>query len=141
MGDCPPDISTLGCWLANYGSIIIVVLVAIAAAIAIFDGIRGLINNPANAKGAIIGIVVLIVIVGVAFALSSEEIPLKLTEFDVMKSLGYKPEKIAMFSDEEIKRIVARTCKAVGTGIFSFYQLISIAVLSILADTIKGFVK
>ncbi len=101
--------------MTNYGILITYVLLAVAVVAAIGFPLLQLIKNPKGAKGALIGLGLLVVVLGISYALSSD----------------YNP------SDIEIS---PEGAKQVDTGLFAFYILSAVAVgATIYAEVSKMF--
>ncbi len=102
-------------FMTNYGILITYVLLAVAVVAAIGFPLLQLIKNPKGAKGALIGLGLLVVVLGISYALSSD----------------YNP------SDIEIS---PEGAKQVDTGLFAFYILSAVAVgATIYAEVSKMF--
>ncbi|MBL4585900.1 MAG: hypothetical protein JKX84_02405 [Flavobacteriales bacterium] len=106
----------MGDFMTNYGIVIAYILFAVALAAAIIFPVIQLARNPKNAKGALVGVVALVVVVGIAYALSS----------------GDNPSKI---------EISTETAKQVDTGLFAFYILGGIAVASLVYSEVARVFK
>jgi hypothetical protein len=102
-------------FMTNYGILITYVLLAVAVVAAIGFPLLQLIKNPKGAKGALMGLGLLVVVLGISYALSSD----------------YNP------SDIEIS---PEGAKQVDTGLFAFYILSVVAVgATIYAEVSKMF--
>jgi len=106
----------MGDFMTNYGIIISYILFAVALAAAIIFPVIELVRNPKNAKGALVGIVALVIVVAIAYALSD----------------GHDPSKIG---------VTEETAKQVDTGLFAFYILGGIAVASLLYSEVAKMFK
>ncbi|MBI1287170.1 MAG: hypothetical protein GC178_06280 [Flavobacteriales bacterium] len=107
----------MGDFMANYGIIICYILFAVATLAAILFPIIQLVQNPKNAKGALIGIGALVVVVGISYALASDVNP--------GNTEGVTPE----------------TAKQVGTGLYAFYILAIVAVGATIYSEVSKFFK
>lgn len=103
-------------FMTNYGIIICYILLAVAVLTAVIFPIIQLIQNPKGAKGALIGIVALVIVVGVSYALSSGDAAAHL-------------------------EITAEGAKQVDTGLFAFYILASVAILSLVYSEVAKLFK
>lgn len=103
-------------FLTNYGIIIAEILVVVAAALAVIFPMIRLAQNPKNAKGALIGIIGLVVVVGISYALSDE----------------------THLSSIEIS---AEGAKMAETGIFAFYILIATAIVGLVYSAVAKLLK
>jgi len=90
-------------FLTNYGILFTYLLLAIAVVAAIGFPVLDLIRNPKGAKGALLGLGLLVVVFGLSYALSSDANPSKI-------------------------ELSASSVKLVDTGLFAFYILAAIAV-------------
>jgi len=103
-------------FMTNYGIIICYILLAVAVLAAVVFPIIQLAQNPKNAKGALIGIGLLVVVVGIAYALSSDVNPSKMD-------------------------ITATAAKQVGTGLYAFYILAIVAIGSLVYAEVSKLFK
>lgn len=103
-------------FMTNYGIIICYILLAVAVLTAVVFPIIQLIQNPKGAKGALIGIGALVVVVGISYALSSD---------DAAAHLDITPEG----------------AKQVDTGLFAFYILAGIAIASLVYSEVAKLFK
>lgn len=103
-------------FMTNYGIIICYILLAVAVLTAVVFPIIQLIQNPKGAKGALVGIGALVVVVGISYALSSG---------DAAAHLDITPE----------------AAKQVDTGLFAFYILAGIAILSLVYSEVAKLFK
>jgi hypothetical protein len=102
-------------FITNYGILASYLLLAIAVLGAIGFPILELAKNPKGAKGALIGVGLIVVVFGLSYALSSD----------------VNPSKI---------EITPGAVKMVDTGLFSFYILALVAVcVTIYAEVSKMF--
>ena len=106
----------MGDFMVNYGILICYILLAVAAAAAIIFPILQLAQNPKGAKGALIGIVLLAVVVGISFGLASDVNPSK---------MELSPEG----------------AKQVGAGLYAVYILGAVAILSIVYSEVSKIIK
>ncbi len=113
--DCPADVSSFECFISSYGVILAYILIAAAALAAIVFPIIRLATNPKQAKGAMLGVLALVVVFGISWVLSSDEV---LPEY----------EKFEMTPE---------STKMVGAGLVSFYILTLVAVGSMVFFGIK----
>ncbi len=102
--------------MTNYGIIIAYILLAVAVLAAIVFPIIHFIQHPKNAKRALVGIVALIVVVGISYALSSDVNPSKM-------------------------EITPEAVKQVDTGLFAFYILAALAIISLVYSEVSKFFK
>lgn len=103
-------------FMTNYGIIICYILLGIATVAAVVFPVFGLIKNPKGAKGALLGLLTLVLVVGVSYALSSDTNPSKI-------------------------EISASAAKQVDTGLYAFYILGIIAVLSLVYSEVSKLFK
>lgn len=103
-------------FMTNYGIIICYILLAVAVLTAVVFPIIQLIQNPKGAKGALLGIGALVVVVGISYALSSG---------DAAAHLEITPEG----------------AKQVDTGLFAFYILASVAIVSLVYSEVAKLFK
>ncbi|MCF8277831.1 MAG: hypothetical protein K9J17_13945 [Flavobacteriales bacterium] len=103
-------------FMTNYGIIICYILLAVAVLAAVIFPIIQLAKNPKGAKGALIGIGALVVVLGVSYALSSD----------------VNPSKI---------EITAEGAKQVDTGLFAFYILAAVAIVSLVYAEVSKLFK
>jgi hypothetical protein len=103
-------------FVTNYGIIAAYLLLAVAVVTAIGFPMLDVIKNPKGAKGALIGIGLIVVIFGISFAMGSEENPSKI-------------------------EISGGTAKLVDTGLFAFYILSIVAVLATIYAEVSKIVK
>ncbi len=102
-------------FMTNYGIIITYILLAVAVVAAVGFPLLQLAKNPKGAKGALIGIGLLVVVLGISYALSSD----------------YNPSNM---------EITPEGAKQVDTGLFAFYILAAVAVgATIYAEVSKMF--
>lgn len=106
----------MGDFMANYGIIICYILFAVAALAAILFPVLQLIQNPKNAKGALVGIGALVVVFGISYALSSDVNPSKM-------------------------EVSAETVKQVGTGLYAFYILAIVAIAATVYSEVSKLFK
>ncbi|MDP6909367.1 MAG: hypothetical protein QF371_07675 [Flavobacteriales bacterium] len=102
--------------MTNYGIIIAYILLAVAVLAAIVFPLIHFVKNPKNAKGALIGVVALVVVVGISYALSSDVNP---------SNMEITPEG----------------AKQVDTGLFAFYILAGLAIISLIYSEVSKFFK
>lgn len=101
--------------MTNYGIIISYILLAVAVVAAIGFPLLQLVKNPKGAKGALIGIGLLVVVLGISYALSSDHNPSNMV-------------------------ITPEGAKQVDTGLFAFYILAAVAVAAtVYAEVSKMF--
>ncbi len=91
-------------------------LLGLTLVLAIVFPVIQIAKNPKNAKGALIGVVALVVIVGISYALSDE---LHISKIDIEPS----------------------EAKLAGTGIFAFYIVAGIAILGLIYSSVAKFFK
>lgn len=103
--------------MANYGIIICYILFAVAALAAVVFPVLQLIQNPKNAKGALIGIGALVVVLGISYLLASDVNPTKMED------------------------VTAETAKRVGTGLYAFYILGIVAVAATVYSEVSKLFK
>lgn len=89
--------------MTNYGIIIAYILLAVAVVTAVGFPLLSLAKNPKGAKGALIGVGLLVVVVGISYALSSSDNPSNMI-------------------------ITPEGAKQVDTGLFAFYILAAVAI-------------
>ena len=106
----------MGDFMVNYGIIICYILIAIAVAASVIFPVIQLAQNPKGAKGALIGIGLLIVVLGISFGLASDDNPSK---------IDLTPE----------------TAKQVGMGLYAVYILGTVAVVSIVYSEVSKMLK
>lgn len=102
--------------MTNYGIIICYILFAVATLAAVVFPIIQLIQNPKNAKGALVGVGVLVVVVGISYALAGDNNPSNM-------------------------EITASTAKNVGTGLYAFYLLAAVAIVAVVYSEVSKFFK
>lgn len=95
----------------NIGIIASYVLIGICIVGILAFSIVNIMKNPANAKSALVGLIGLIVIFGLTYALSTGE------------------DANTIFAD---KGVTEETSRIVGMGLTSFYVLAALAIISIL---------
>ena len=103
-------------FMTNYGIIICYVLFAVATLAAVVFPIIQLAQNPKNAKGALMGIGALVVVVGISFVLAADNNPSNM-------------------------EITASTAKQVGTGLYAFYLLAAVAIISVVYSEVSKLFK
>ena len=103
-------------FMTNYGIIICYILLAVATLAAVVFPIIQFAQNPKNAKGALIGVAALIVVVGIAYVLASDNNPSNM-------------------------EITASGAKQVGTGLYAFYFLSAVAIISVVYSEVAKFFK
>lgn len=103
-------------FMTNYGIIITYILLAVATVTAIGFPLLRLIQNPKGAKGALIGVGILAVILGISYALSSDVNPSK---------MEIAPEDV----------------KLVDMGLFTFYILAVAAIGSTVYAEVSKMLK
>jgi hypothetical protein len=106
----------MGDFMVNYGIIICYILIALAVAASVIFPVIQLAQNPKGAKGALIGIGLLIVVLGISFGLASDVNPSK---------IDLAPE----------------TAKQVGMGLYAVYILGTVAVGSIVYSEVSKMLK
>ena len=102
--------------MANYGIIICYILLAVAVLSAVVFPIIQLAQNPKNAKGALMGIGALIVVVGISYVLASDNNP---------SNMEITPE----------------AAKQVGTGLYAFYILAAVAIVALVYSEVAKLFK
>lgn len=102
--------------MTNYGIIIAYILLAVAVLAAVIFPLIQLAQNPKNAKGALMGIGFIAVVIGIAYALATD----------------VNPSKI---------EITADAAKQVGTGLYAFYLLAAVAIGSVVFSEVSKFFK
>lgn len=107
----------MGDFMANYGIIICYILFAVATLAAILFPVIQLVQNPKNAKGALVGVGVLVVVVGISYALASDVPP------------------------SHLEGVTAKTAKEVGTGLYAFYILAAVAIVATVYSEVSKFFK
>jgi steroid 5-alpha reductase family enzyme len=103
-------------FMTNYGIIIAYILLAVAVLTAVVFPIIQLAKNPKGAKGALVGIGALVVVVAISFVLSSDDNPSKI-------------------------EITAEAAKQVDTGLFAFYILAIVAVGALVYSEVAKLFK
>ncbi|MCF8465413.1 MAG: hypothetical protein K9G41_11255 [Flavobacteriales bacterium] len=103
-------------FMTNYGIIICYILLAVAVLAAVVFPIIQLIQNPKGAKGALIGVGALVLVLGISYALSSDAVP---------GNLEITPEG----------------AKQVDTGLFAFYILSAVAVIALVYSEVAKLFK
>lgn len=103
-------------FITNYGILFTYLLLAIAVITAVGFPIVQLVKNPKGAKGALIGIGILIVVLGISYALSSDVNPSKMD-------------------------ITPQTAKQVDTGLFAFYILAAAAIAATIYSEVSKIFK
>ena len=106
----------MGDFMVNYGIIICYILLAVAVAAAVIFPVRQLAQNPKGAKGALICIVLLIVVLGISFGLASDVNPSKM-------------------------ELTPEGAKQVGMGLYAVYILGTVAVFSIVYSEVSKMIK
>lgn len=106
--------------LINFGLYATYVLIGIAVLGILIFSVARIISHPGAAKSALIGIVGLIVLGGISYALSSGD------------------DAATRFADLEISE---GTSRMVGAGLVTFYLLVGIAILSIIYVEITRLFK
>lgn len=107
----------MGDFMANYGIIICYILFAVAALAAVVFPVLQLVQNPKNAKGALVGIGALVVVLGISYVLASDVNPTK------------------------IEDLSAETVKRVGTGLYAFYILAAVAIVATVYSEVSKLLK
>lgn len=102
--------------MTNYGIIVAYILLFVAVAAAVVFPIIQLAKNPKGAKGALIGVGVLVVVVGISYALSSDVNP---------SNINITPE----------------AAKQVDTGLYAFYILAIAAFVSLIYAEVSKLFK
>lgn len=101
--------------MTNYGILLTYLLLAVAVIAAVGFPLLQLAKNPKGAKGALIGIGLLVVVVGISYALSSDVNPSNMD-------------------------ITPATAKQVDTGLYAFYILALVAIgATVYAEVSKMF--
>ena len=103
-------------FMTNYGIIVCYILLAVATLSAIVFPLIQLVQNPKNAKGALLGVGALVVVVGISFALASDVNPSNM-------------------------EITPQAAKQVGTGLYAFYILAAVAVGSLVYSEVAKLFK
>jgi len=103
-------------FMTNYGIIICYILLAVATVAAVVFPIIQFAQNPKNAKGALIGVGALIVVVGIAYVLASDNNPSNM-------------------------EITASAAKQVGTGLYAFYFLSAVAIVAVVYSEVAKLFK
>lgn len=103
-------------FMTNYGIIICYILLAVATVAAVVFPIIQFAQNPKNAKGALIGVGALIVVIAIAYVLASDNNP----------------------SNMEIS---ASAAKQVGTGLYAFYFLSAVAIVAVVYSEVAKLFK
>ena len=106
----------MGDFMANYGIIICYILLAVAVLAAIVFPIIQLAQNPKNAKGALVGIGALVVVIGISFGLASDNNPSNM-------------------------EITAEAARQVGTGLYAFYILSAVAIGAVVYSEVAKLLK
>lgn len=102
--------------MVNYGIVICYILLAVAVAAAVIFPILQLAQNPKGAKGALIGIVLLAVVIGISFGLASDVNPSKM-------------------------ELTPEAAKQVGAGLYAVYILGAVAIVSIVYSEVSKIIK
>jgi len=103
-------------FMTNYGIIICYILLAVATLAAVVFPIIQLAQNPKNAKGALVGIGALVVVVGISYILAADNNPSNI-------------------------EITADAAKQVGTGLYAFYLLSAVAIIAVVYSEVAKFFK
>ncbi len=103
-------------FMTNYGIIICYILLAVATLAAVVFPIIQLAQNPKNAKGALVGIGALVVVVGISYVLAADNNPSNI-------------------------EITADAAKQVGTGLYAFYLLSAVAIVAVVYSEVAKFFK
>ena len=103
-------------FMTNYGIIICYILLAVAVLAAVVFPIIQLIQNPKGAKGALVGLGALVVVLGISYALSSDTVPGNLD-------------------------ITPAGAKQVDTGLYAFYILSAVAVVALVYSEVAKLFK
>lgn len=106
----------MGDFMANYGIILCYILLAVAVLAAIVFPIIQLVQNPKNAKGALVGIGALVIVVGISYVLASDNNPSNM-------------------------EITAEGAKQVGTGLYAFYILSIVAIVALVYSEVAKLFK
>jgi hypothetical protein len=106
----------MGDFMVNYGIIICYILLGVAVAAAVIFPILQLAQNPKGAKGALIGIGLLAVVIGISYALASDVNPSKM-------------------------EITADDAKKVGVGLYAVYILGAVAIISMVYSEVSKMIK
>lgn len=102
--------------ITNYGILVAYLLFGVAVLGAIGFPVLDVIKNPKGAKGALIGIGIIVVVFGLSYALGSEENPSKI-------------------------EISGGTAKLVDTGLYSFYILSFVAIAATIYSEVSKIFK
>ena len=102
--------------MTNYGIIICYILLAVATLAAVVFPIIQFAQNPKNAKGALVGVGALVVVVAISYVLASDNNPSNM-------------------------EITADAAKQVGTGLFAFYFLAGVAVVAVIYSEVSKLFK
>ena len=102
--------------MTNYGIIICYILLAVATLAAVVFPIIQLAQNPKNAKGALVGIGALVVVLGISYVLAADNNPSNI-------------------------EITADAAKQVGTGLYAFYLLSAVAIIAVVYSEVAKFFK
>ncbi len=103
-------------FMTNYGIIICYILLAVATLAAVVFPIIQFAQNPKNAKGALVGVGALVVVVAISYVLASDNNPSNM-------------------------EITADAAKQVGTGLFAFYFLAGVAVVAVIYSEVSKLFK
>lgn len=103
-------------FMTNYGIIICYILLAVATLAAVVFPIIQLAQNPKNAKGALVGIGALVVVLGISYVLAADNNPSNI-------------------------EITADAAKQVGTGLYAFYLLSAVAIIAVVYSEVAKFFK
>ncbi|MCF8461936.1 MAG: hypothetical protein K9G46_14540 [Flavobacteriales bacterium] len=103
-------------FMTNYGIIICYILLAVAVLAAVVFPIIQLIQNPKGAKGALVGLGALVLVLGISYALSSDVVPADLA-------------------------ITPAGAKQVDTGLYAFYILSAVAVIALVYSEVAKLFK
>ncbi len=109
--------------LINFGIYLSYALVAIAALAAFVFPVIYMIQNPAEAKKGLVGVVALVVVLLLGYVFAGSEIPDALAK--ACKNFDVDPSKF----------------KKIGAGINAFYILAFLAVVSLVASEIRSAFK
>ncbi len=103
-------------FMTNYGIIACYILLAVAVLAAVIFPIIQLIQNPKGAKGALVGLGALVLVLGISYALSSDVVPTDLA-------------------------ITPAGAKQVDTGLYAFYILAVVAVIALVYSEVAKLFK
>lgn len=106
------------CWPVNYTIYFTYFLFVVALAIALMGAVTGALAKPSSIKGSAFGIVGMLVIVGISYALANDEV---LTTYP--------------------QGTTAAAIKWSGAGLYTLYILVVLTVISVIYSGLARFIK